>query len=213
MKYKAVLFDLDGTLVYTLPEYRYLTVGKTLRELGVSCSEHLMDMFWFRGDRDSIIQEHFGIKPDLFWKSFRKYDNPKLRAEMTKPFEDIDFLNELRSKDYKLGIVTGAPVNIAYPEIELIGKDNFDAIVIASGSNGITPKPHPHGVLECLSMLGIKNRRSIGVGNSDEDIEAFVSAGVYDVLVDRKEHEYPLIPARVIINSLYELREILKLTE
>ena len=48
MVYKAVIFDLDGTLVHTMPEYRYKIVGQTVRDLGAKSSHHLIDKFWFQ---------------------------------------------------------------------------------------------------------------------------------------------------------------------
>ena len=51
--------------------------------------------------------------------------------------------HELREKGYKTGIVT-APVHIPNLEIEMPGREDFDASVIANIPDGIKPKPHPH---------------------------------------------------------------------
>jgi len=210
MKYKAVIFDLDGTLVHTTPEYRYKVVPQTLTEFGVIASKENIDKFWFgHPDREIVIRDHFGVAPELFWKEFRKNDDINLRIKESRTYPDIDFLAELKEKGYKLGIVTGAPEHIAYPEIKLIGEDNFDSIILAHEFKGIRSKPDPQGLFECLKILKLRPEEVIFVGNGDEDILAAKNAGIFDVLLLRGEHDFIKQAPSVFINSLYELRKIL----
>ena len=157
MKFKAVIFDLDGTLVHTLPEYRYEVVGKTLKNLGRTATQEDIDRFWFITERDELIEQKWQLPYGDFWKEYQRHDNTELRRKLTKPYEDTSYLNELKKKGYRLGIVTGAPVHIASLEIGMLGEDKFDAIVIAHKLNGRQPKPHPSGLNECLGLLDINN--------------------------------------------------------
>ena len=209
MTYKAVIFDLDGTLVHTTPEYRYQIVGQTLKDLGTTSSDYNIDRFWFESRRDSIIKEHFGLEPELFWKNYYTHDTIELRKQFTKLYDDVDFIQELRQNSYKTGIVTGAPVHIAFLEIGMLGKENFDAVIIAHTLNGIKPKPHPHGLEECLNLLGVQKNEAIYVGNADEDVATARNAQVFDVLLVRGEHEFPDINPSLRIHSLYDLRQFL----
>lgn len=212
MRYKAVIFDLDGTLVHTAPEFRYKLIGQVLKDLKVTCSNnYFIDRFWFEARRDEIIKKCFGLEPEKFWKIYKEYDTIELRKQFTKLYDDVDFLQELRQNNYKIGIVTGAPSHIIDLEINMLGKENFDAIVRAQISNGIKPKPDPHGIEECLNLLKVKKNEAIFVGNSDEDILAAKNAQIFDVLLDRKEHEFPDIDPSFTIYSLYELRQLLRL--
>jgi len=209
MKFKAVIFDLDGTLVCTLPEYRYRIVGKTLADLGATATPHDIDRFWFESRRNELIRTLFGVDPGAFWNIFRMYDAPELRKQFTRPYDDVSFLPELRRHGCKTGIVTGSPVSIASLEIEMLGKDLFDAIVIAQASNGIQPKPHPHGLEECLNLLAVEHDRALYIGNADEDILTARNAHVFDVFLARGEHEFPDVTPSLRIRSLFELRDIL----
>jgi beta-phosphoglucomutase-like phosphatase (HAD superfamily) len=211
MTYKAVLFDLDGTLVHTIPEHRYQTVGQALKDLGVATSNKIIDKLWFGARRDEAIKEYFGLEPELFWTTFRRYDTIEKRREFTKPYDDIGFIGELRQRGYKTGIVTGAPRHIASLEIGMIGEKNFDAIILAQSLNGFKPKPHPEGLLECLKLLGVNNNEAIYVGNADEDIETAINAKVFDVLIERGECEFPNINPSLRIHSLYGLKPMLGL--
>src|SRR3989338_3198514 len=96
MGYEAVVFDLDGTLVHTAPEYRYLVVEQTLRDLWVVSSNHNVDRYWFEARRDRIIQEQFGVEPEQFREILGKYDAVELRRKFTKAYDDVDFIQELR---------------------------------------------------------------------------------------------------------------------
>ena len=209
MKYEAVLFDLDGTLVHTTSEYRYLIVGDTLRDLGKEPDEKSIDKFWFEAIRDDIIRECFGLEPEVFWKTYDTYDTMEVRAKFTEPYDDIGFVQELRQKGCKTAIVTGAPQRIVTLELGMLGEQNFDAVVIAHAATEITPKPHPHGLIECLRLLEVDRSKAMYVGNADEDVEAARNAQMLDVLLARGEHEFPGISPSVKIRSLYDLRDLI----
>jgi len=211
MGYEAVIFDLDGTLVHTSMDYIYNVVGQTLNNLGTASSNDAIDLFWFKSGRDKIIRENFGLDTELFWTTFRKYDTPERRRQFTRAYDDIGFIKELRQKGYKTGIVTAAATDIASLEIGMLGEVDFDSIIIAQASNGIKPKPHPHGLESCLDIMDVDNYKSLYVGNAKEDVEAAKNAKVFDVLLLRedKEYEFTDINPSLIIHSLYELREFL----
>ncbi|MHC1604451.1 MAG: HAD family hydrolase [Candidatus Methanofastidiosia archaeon] len=209
MRYDTFIFDLDGTLVHTESQHRYKIVGQTLKELNVTnYSNEDINKFWFGGNRNKTIKECFGLEPKNFWNVYRKHDTIKEREKYTKPYSDVEFIKEIKSKGYKIGIVTGAPIDIANLEIGILG-NNFDAVVIAQISNGISPKPNPHGIMECLNILNSSASKTIYIGNSDEDIIAGKEAGVLDVLIKRGEYEFDLkeLNPSLIIKSLYELRK------
>ena len=68
MRYKATIFDLDGTLVHTTQEYRNRICRQTLAALGVRVQIEQIDRFWFGTDRDRIITN---IYNKHFWISSR----------------------------------------------------------------------------------------------------------------------------------------------
>ncbi len=209
--FKAVIFDLDGTLVHTIPEYRYRIVGQVLKDLEVASTNYYIDRFWFETERDQVIKKHFGLEPELFWKIYRKYDTVELRKQFTKLYDDVNFIQELRQNSFKTGIVTGAPLHIANLEIGMLGEKNFDAIVITQTSNRIKQKPQPDGLEKCLNILKVRKNEAIYVGNAEEDVITAKNARVFDVLLKRGEHKFENIHPSLEINSMYELRPLLRL--
>ena len=208
MRFKAVIFDLDGTLVHTTPEYRYKIVRQVLNDFDMKVQNNFIDRFWFESRRKQIIKEHFKLEPELFWKAYAKYEDLDFRRACISAYHDIDFISELRDNGFRTGIVTGAPQFIAEMEIGLIGRHNFDSVIFQDILKN-KPKPHPDGIHECLKLLGLTERETVFVGNSDEDMLAAQNAKMLDVMIDRKEHEFPHVTPSLTISSLYELRPLL----
>ena len=209
MKYEALICDLDGTLVRSLPEHRYNVVCAALKDLGVIASKADIDMFWFETERDTIVIERFGVANEDFWPRYREHDKIDVRARFTKPYDDVEFLKEVRKKGIKTGIVTGAPSHILELEVNMLGKENFDSIISAHRLNGIIPKPDPQGLMGCLNDLKVSQTKAIYLGNGDEDIQTARNAGVFDILIDRGEYKFPNTNPSMIIKSLYELKDFL----
>jgi len=207
MAIKGIIFDLDGTLVSTRPEYRYIVTGSALSELGVSRGRQDIDRFWFGPDRDATVRS-WGVDASRFWKAFRKYDTTELRKKHACPFQDVRVLDSIRRMGIKAGIVTGSPEHIASLEIGMLNFD-FDAIVIANDSQGIRQKPHPQGILECMRMMGLGRDDILFVGNGEEDVEASRRAGVGMVLIDRGENKIDCFGGSRI-SGLEELMEMIK---
>ena len=212
MKCKAVIFDLEGTLIQTTFECISKIVSRTFHDFGVKVSDGDIRNFWFSHKREELVKKILKIEdPDIFWKVYRKYDVLDLRRQHTNAYSDADFISELRQKGLKTGIVTGSPRYTISLAAEIFGEGSFDAVIRTHISEGIKEKPDPHGILECLKTLGISNKEAIFVGNGDEDILAARAAGVFDVLIDRGEHDLINETPSLTIKSLYELREFLDL--
>jgi len=217
MQRKAVVFDLDGTLVHTPKSYIYRVVGEVLRNLGMkSAPNEDIERFWFGMDRDKVITNIFHKNPADFWREFILRDTIQSRIQVARAYHDIGFLDQLKEDGYLLGIVTGAPLEMCRAEIGLIGGDKFDEVVIANPLRGVKPKPHPYGLEECLSQLDVAKEHAHYVGNAEEDFRTADQAGVLPVLVDRGEFDYGLVFSsgvelpKNIIRGLYDLGKILK---
>ena len=214
MGYEAFIFDLDGTLVHTPPELRYILVGNVLDTLGIRMPEtkrrEFIDEFWFHTNRSDIITERLGVEPLAFWREYANEDTAELRKEYAVPYSDSGIISELVSLGKRTGIVTGAPSHIAELEISLLGGVPFGSVVIARRDHGFVRKPHPGALIKCMNDLGSEREKKVYVGNAEEDILMAAAAGVYSVLVDRGEHPVgeAAVPS-VRLESLYGLHALI----
>ena len=148
---------------------------------------------------------------DDFWETFRECDAVESRKKFIEAYDDVDFIHKLRKKNFKTGIVTGAPQEIMSMNLEIIGSENFDTIISAYGLNGIEPKPSPDGIERCLATFRLKNSEAVYVGNADEDVGTARNARVFSVLINRREYDFSHLKPDLVINSLYELGSLLSL--
>lgn len=209
--FKAAIFDLDGTLVYTPPEYREKVIGGILEKLGITdYPEWFIDQFWFLGDRAQTIKDALGIEPGRFFRLYNQYDTKEGREVYTRKFDDVDYLDELKRKGYKIGVVTGGSPHVMAVNIDRLGRDYFNAVVSANpnAQPSLPPKPDPTGLICCLEQLAVSPKEAFFVGNGEEDIGTAKNAGVFDVLILRGEHEPPKVNPSMKITSLYELRTL-----
>jgi phosphoglycolate phosphatase-like HAD superfamily hydrolase len=192
---KALISDLDGTLVRHKPEYIKSTVENTLSELGLPYDkkflEYFAPKFWYGSDRNKIIEEELRTERMKFWNVFWKHDNAKERAKHTEVYDDVSALIDLRRKGFKLGIVTGALTEVANAEISKIklkfNDFGFDSIV----SNN----PHDEAVY---------------VGDLPEDVDAAIRAQVKPVVILREPIRSVNYDSSVkVISSLYEIESVI----
>ena len=206
-KLEVVIFDLDGTLVYTRPEHRDMVVGETLVEWRRDYSMKEIDDFWFGSEevRSKIITEKWNLDTEgEFWPTFRKYDTTELRKEHTQPYPDAEILSELKNKGIKTGIVTSAPEHILNLETGMLNH-KFDAVVRAQPDSGFQKKPHPQALLRCFDLLGVSKDRGCYVGNSPEDMLMAKNAGTPGMFVIR-DYDYGKVESDLAIYSLQPLK-------
>lgn len=212
-KYKHFSFDLDGTLVRTTAEYRYKLVPEVIEKAGGrASSKHHIDRFWFETGRDLVIQEHFGLNPEVFWNHYRATEDMNVRNNFTEPYHDAErFLRRLSEMNKKVSIITGAPRAIAEMEIKkLNGAPIHHFLHLKWDGSKFEKKPDPGGLLHVMTELGFTPDETLYIGNSNEDALFAKNAGVDFIYLDHKEYPFDMHEhALASIESLDELIELL----
>jgi phosphoglycolate phosphatase len=170
---KAILFDLDGTLVDSIGAYLEVArVAAKLYDLEVTEQQvrHALATgtnFW----KGMVTDE--AARKALFTRAAKEW--PRILREHGKVFAGLtETLDALKRRGIALGIVSGAR-----PEVmELLHdvRDRFDAVVL--GPDVSQRKPHPEGILKCLQQLGVAPEAALYVGDTPLDIQASRAAGV-----------------------------------
>lgn len=170
--YKAVIFDLDGTLLNTLEDLADST-NYALEKNGFN-KRTLEEIRRFVGNGNIKLMQRAlpeNASESQFDKAYADFcEHYKHNmANKTRAYDGIDdMLKALYNSGKKLAIVTN---KIDFAAQELCGNLFGDYVKTVVGSDGIRPnKPAPDGLLYALDKLGVDKSEAVFVGDSEVDI-------------------------------------------
>ncbi len=181
MRYRNVLFDLDGTLIDSgaiiLASFKHATRTVLHREIpDAELAARVGGSNIY--DQMRAIDE---LQADELVRVYREHNKP-LHDEL-EAFEGVEHvLAELKRRGRRLGIVTAKrrqTVELAFAVLPL--ERYFDAVVTSDMTDRHKPDPAP--VLAALQLLDADAAESAFVGDSPFDVGAGRAAGVYTVAV------------------------------
>lgn len=181
LKYKAVLFDLDGTLINSIFDLAE-SMNHILEKYGYK-KRTLEEINSFVGNGlKNLTELSLGEKPDNFdeiYADFREYYFAHC-CEKTVPYEGMrETLKKLKDRGYRLGVVTNKP-DFAAKEICGVFFDGLFDIVMGEHAP-LKRKPAPDMPTAVMEFLGVKKEEALYVGDSEVDILTGKNAGM-DVL-------------------------------
>ena len=182
---RAVLFDLDGTLVDSAPDLT-LAANKMLSALGypqVNCTQVkgwvgdgvrslvLRALTAIVGDvpDESLIEQGYGL--------FQRYYAESVYQDSTLYPGVHETLQTLKSSGLALACVTNKPSRFTKPVLEKSGLTGFFGAVV-SGDDLSLKKPDPAPLKFAAEQLGVPLTACVLVGDSINDISAAGAAGI-----------------------------------
>jgi pyrophosphatase PpaX len=186
MKIKAIIFDLDGTIldskksvvdaVYYISE-KYSPNRFTYEEIENRFGEPL----------DEFIHLISKIDKEVIFNDYMKYITAH-HDELVKLFPNVKVnLNLLKNKGYKLAIATNKQKNLTYRVLELFDMTHlFDTVICLEDVQ--RGKPDPEMIDLACQKLGVIKEESIVIGDSIFDIKAAKAANVRSVILDWYGH-------------------------
>ncbi len=194
--YRALLFDLDGTIAET-DSLHLPTWVDALQPHGVEVDEE------FYRDRISgrntaeIVRE---LLPDLTDEQGRSIGDAKEasfreRASELEPLPGlVDFVERGRKRGMRIALVTNAPeenVEAILPALKLRGL--FDVVVLADEVEAVKPDPAPYKA--ALERTGVPAERALAFEDSVSGIVSSVAAGIQTVGITSSQNPERLIGA------------------
>lgn len=214
MKYKAVLFDLDGTVMNTIDDLND-SVNATLRAFSLP-EITLSDTMHFVGNGARRLMEQavpVGTDPDRFESILQYYVNYYQDHCLIKtgPYPGIPALMELlRAEGVRQVIISNKP-DAATREIADRFFPGVTEFVIGE-REGLRRKPWPDMVLAAIRQLDLSKEECVLVGDSEVDVNTAGNAGVDCISVlwgFRDEELLRSAGANVFARTAEELKEIL----
>ncbi len=177
---KAVVFDLDGTLLNTLEDLTDST-NAALRYCGYP-ERTIDEIRRFVGNGiykliERAVPENTDSENTKKCYDFFCADYKKNMANKTKPYDGVDeLLKNLYGAGLRLAIVTN---KADFAAQELCGSLFGKYVKVVVGSDGVRPnKPAPDGVYYALSKLGVSKEEAVFVGDSEVDIATAKNADI-----------------------------------
>jgi len=183
--FKAVLFDLDGTLLDTAEDLRD-SMNVALGELGFP-PRTVQECKIFVGDG----VENFAIRalpPDCRDKETVRRCVAAMRGDYatrwvvkTRPYEGVvEMLDALAQRGVAMGILSNKPDEFTKMMVaRMLPRWRFDAV--RGARKGAANKPDPAAALEMACALNIVPADFIYVGDTNTDMRTAVAAGMFPV--------------------------------
>jgi len=216
---RAVLFDLDGTLVDTGPDIA-AAVNRMLVELG-RAPEPLQRILGWVGDGS----------PRLVQRALAGGDEPRPPAaeaehalalfldhyragicQRSEPYPGArQVLEGLRQSGIRSGVVTNKPEQLSRELLDALGLARL-LDVIVGGDTLAVKKPDPGPIRHACRVLGLEPTQVVYVGDSMTDCRAAQAAGMAMVAVSygyNRGADLTKAPCAAMIDSLEELPALL----
>lgn len=219
MKPSAILFDLDGTLVDTAPDFA--SVLNRLRQ------RHDLPALPFERVREQVshgakavvqlgFAEKYALDSTIMETLKQEFldDYARHLADESRLFTGMaDVLDEIRQNDIPWGVVTNKASCYTIPLLDALG-------VLPQAGSIICPdmvtrsKPDPEGLLRACTELGVSPDTAIYVGDHLRDIQAGHNAGMTTVAVSygylRPDDDPTTWQAHHLVHSVDEFGALLR---
>ena len=214
MSYKAVLFDIDGTLLDTLEDlcdstnHALAQMGYPLR--GIEEIRRFIGNGAEKQIRRAVPEGTSEGKIMETLAAFRAYYQDHCQIK-TKVYDGLlDVLSELKEKGVKMAVVSNKPD----AAVKKLSREYFgDRLDYAIGpSDGVRCKPYPDMAEEALKALGVEKKDAVFVGDSEVDVQTGLNAGLDVIAVSwgfRSREVVIEAGAKMIADDASELEKLI----
>lgn len=216
MKYEAILFDLDGTLLDTALDLADAT-NYVLKKHNVAPINDAQAKRYASDGMRALLKS--GIDKE----KWNQYDFEEMRLEFleyynthinvrTVFFKDMDkLLNTLNQNNIKVGVVTSKPDHLANLLLRKFKEFNFISEIV--GCDLLTKcKPDPEPLLYTCNKLNVDPKKCVYIGDHIRDIEAGKNANMDTVLAKWgyiKEEDLQSFNATYVADDVAHLAKII----
>ncbi len=216
MRLRAVLFDMDGTLLDSAPDF--IAVCQAMRSArGLAPVDDKLIRDQVSGGARAMVAATFAMSPQAEgFDALREEFLERYQAHcavLTRPFDGIEpLLADIERGKLLWGVVTNKPLRFAEPIMQQLGLAARSAILICP-DHVSRSKPDPEPMILACSRLGLEPASVLFVGDDLRDIESGRAAGTRTAAVTygyiHPEDNPRNWGADVVVDHPLELRAVL----
>ncbi len=178
-----VLFDLDGTLVDSVPDLAHC-IDLMLKELDREPAGEARVRAWVGNGAEALVRRALTGDMDgdpgneLFQRAFELFSEHYIsNSDRSRLYPGVrDGIEHLKRAECRLGCVTNKRGKFTEPLLRALGLyDDFEIVI--SGDTLPRKKPDPLPLQHAMNSLGVGPDRTLMVGDSRNDVEAARAAG------------------------------------
>ena len=210
MKYEAVLYDMDGTVLDTLGDlcdsvnctltrfgYPPITQEQTAQYLG-NGAKRLISLASGEAEGSDTSERILAF--------YKPYYDAHCRIK-TAPYEGIiPLMERMKALGMKQAVISNKPDSAVQPLV----KEFFDGLLdyAVGESKGVRRKPAPDMVLAAADKLGVNTEKCVYIGDTEVDLLTAKNAGMDCIAVSwgfRSTQQLKAAGAEIIADSVEEL--------
>ena len=181
---RAVLFDLDGTLLDTAEDLAQ-ALNRLRAENALQPLAHERIRSFVSHGSSALVRLAFPSAPEAEFLALRERLLELYAAALcvhTRPFPGmLELLARLERDGIRWGIVTNKPGALTEPLVEALGLRSRAGVVV-SGDTLPERKPHPAPLWHAAERLGVEPPECVYVGDAERDVLAARAAGMRAVV-------------------------------
>lgn len=186
-QFKLIGFDLDGTLVNSLPDLA-LSVNSALAEQGLPQAEEALVLTWIGNGADVLSARALDWAQKQTARSLSEEETLQFKrrfgfyygenlCNISRLYPNVkETLETLKAQGYILAVVTNKPTKHVQPVLSAFGIDHLFSEMLG-GQSLPAIKPHPAPLYYLCGKFGLYPKQILFVGDSRNDILAAHSAG------------------------------------
>ncbi|WP_066015246.1 phosphoglycolate phosphatase [Endozoicomonas atrinae] len=184
-----VMYDLDGTLVESVPDLA-AALDKMLLDMGMPAAGESKTRLWVGNGIPSLVKraladDMLGDKPGQVDSSLFETAHERFKSHYSEELGHhsylypgvSDFLEAMKGRGIKQVVITNKSEQFTDRLLQLMGIHHYFDLTI--GGDSLTEKkPHPMPLLHAMHRFDIPSDESLMIGDSVNDIHAARAAGV-----------------------------------
>ncbi|MBE7037640.1 MAG: HAD family hydrolase [Ruminococcaceae bacterium] len=185
--YKAMVFDLDGTIADTISTIHYYG-NRAMKKFNLSEIDKERYKYLVGKGYENLVKGMLVEKnayTDELFNEMKEYYHDDYETDslyLSKVYDGIfELISFLKENNFKIAVLSNKPYGAVNDVINHFFEEGTFDMCVGHGLFGKTLKPDPQNLLAILDKMGIKKEECVYVGDTNVDVKTGLNANVFTV--------------------------------